>query len=609
MHSCLPLFHRLKETQFSNGSFENSPFQTALILIFLKQFSGTQSLNEVITPALNYLMTQSSLTYSWNYRDRHSYHAPLPDDLDDTALVLTALTLYQPDLVTDDHLIALTHTLISCEQSVGGPYSTWIVPATLRDSWNDCDLVVNSNIYRLLKLHSIDLEPLHHYLAHSSTYSLFISKYYSDLQILFFLSCSSAIENTTPLLEQLELLRPTLITSLDLALFSTTYLQLGGRPHEISSEIHLLKKIHPDTVTADPFCVEEKDGTTITYSGSSSLTLAAIIQAITLYEYHAHPHPQVSDSRDRRRIHKIRNKTLACFDRMHPEIKTVFQELLYRFEHYPTAREIFILPWLWYQSLNPHYRTPHHRQQIELLCVAQVFGWIGYSLIDHCIDTQNHSEHIPLAQLCLRELDHIIFTHSPQTTIRSCKNILRTIDQALYQETSTSHRNLQSLILPIDQLGSYQQALGQSYRKSYGHALGACIITHTFDTELFFKHYLIARQLNDDAHDWLEDLEHGIINPVAVRIFEILKTIHPDRKSIHIHQDRQLLQSIFWYEAIDDIVMDIYEQCTQVRNLVAQYNLFTDTTLLDMLIEPLEKSATLALRERDRITRFLEKYH
>lgn len=128
-------------------------FPLALSLELLAPFRCLPHV-EILGTSLLKLLRPESVSWGYYLEDSTVY----PEDLDDTAVSLLALHLWNGGLTTTqlDHLISL---LITLEEKPGGPYKTWIISS--RDShWQDVDPVVNLNIARLLKTLDILPRPL-----------------------------------------------------------------------------------------------------------------------------------------------------------------------------------------------------------------------------------------------------------------------------------------------------------------------------------------------------------------------------------------------------------------------------------------------------------------
>jgi hypothetical protein len=593
MNTYSPLLSYLKNAQLSDGSFENSPFQTSLIIICLRHIKNNTTAKIISRHAISYLFSQASLQCSWNYWDRSQPKSQtLPDDLDDTSMALAAISIHEPGIINENMLLSFVKNLVSTEIKEGGPYYSWIVPESFRESWNDVDPVVNSNIGYALHLQNIKIAPLGNFLELLISENEPPSKYYSPLHFYYFLSrwytCSK-----NKIMKQLVRTYPTINTNLERAIFVSTYKNLGGDINKISHEIKQLSQVKPSQLTSDPFYIEEIENNTPTYAQSKSLTAACIIEALTF--------PQETLSQNTSLIETVSDLAESRFSNAPKVIQNQISEIVKKMKSHKKAPEIFLLPYLWHRSMRIRYQKAHSEKDITELCVASVLGWIGFGIYDDIIDGENKQTLIPLANICVREVSAIL---------KNGKSILDTIDHANAWENSTCKVSVIDNILELPKILPHYGDLHQLAHKSLGHALGPMILTPFKKDQVkkFFIHYLIARQLNDDAHDWLEDLRNGFLNPMSVLVIKRYCELYPNTTHINLDTDREVLQSLFWYEVIDTVVRTIQDHLKQARTVIKKLNLFDDYETIDILLTPLEQSAEQALRERDSAIRFIEKY-
>ena len=159
--------------------------------------------------------------------------------------------------------------------------------------------------------------------------------------------------------------------------------------------------------------------------------------------------------------------------------------------------------------------------------------------------------------------------------------------------------------------------------KSLGHALGPAAILFSLgysdkSSEVkslmkFFKHYLIARQLNDDAHDWEKDLKMGHINAVGAAILKNIKTKeHKDkgvvRGQLSNIKSNELFQRVFWYEVVVDVCQTVLNNVQLARKALQQISIITDPRLFERILVKVEESAKKALKEREETLKFLKAY-
>src|SRR5690606_507803 len=109
---------------------------------------------------------------------------------------------------------------------------------------------------------------------------------------------------------------------------------------------------------------------------------------------------------------------------------------------------------------------------------------------------------------------------------REVEKIMNRTDAANAWEIMHCRGEIENNALRIKKLPDYGD-YWQLADRSLGHTVAVVGVMHAAGQKNtknicdFFKHYLIARQLNDDAHDWEEDLAKCHVNAVAARILDI----------------------------------------------------------------------------------------
>lgn len=165
------------------------------------------------------------------------------------------------------------------------------------------------------------------------------------------------------------------------------------------------------------------------------------------------------------------------------------------------------------------------------------------------------------------------------------------------------------------QIPAYDTVAKLAHR-SLGHALGpiAILFVLGYDESSkevkyileFFSYYLAARQLDDEAHDWEEDLQKGHINAVVSRILRKAEQKHIPFKAPHADMDT--LRELFWYEVITGVSQDMLSYIDSARSALSEIPIITDTSLLEKLLCRVERSAKKALKEREETIMFLDAY-
>lgn len=188
--------------------------------------------------------------------------------------------------------------------------------------------------------------------------------------------------------------------------------------------------------------------------------------------------------------------------------------------------EIRLMPRLLVSSLT----TPPKIDDDELvrLGAANVFFWIGGMLFDDFLDEEGRPELLPVATVSHR---HALALYRQVTAPRpelyeyieaSC---LRA-DQANAWEVMHTRAQVARGAIKLPGLPDYGDHWALADR-SIGHLFGPLLIARQLpgvtDAQLAqiehgLRHYLIARQLNDDIHDWRKDLRAGQLSAVVVEL-------------------------------------------------------------------------------------------
>jgi hypothetical protein len=150
---------------------------------------------------------------------------------------------------------------------------------------------------------------------------------------------------------------------------------------------------------------------------------------------------------------------------------------------------------------------------------AQIFGWAAYTAYDSILDHQMPVDILPAANAC----NHFFLEQYNQNALKNFKSCFSRIVQGMESANSweqTNARNSQKL----PNYDEYQILAD----RGMGHALGALAAmaqggyaenSSEFKVlERFFRNYIIAKQLHDDACDWKEDLATDRISPIVAMV-------------------------------------------------------------------------------------------
>lgn len=618
----------LENTQQPNGSFLSlsspdknfltnsvelhSVFSTALILQCLSVIPKKQKeATFVKRKAIQFLLSQCSSGGTWNYWDRTAKQAqshPYPDDLDDTFCALAALFLIDKSLITPQTLARSTTLLTSLEQKVGGPYKTWVLPNNASAVWRDIDLVVNANIAYFLSLFEIQLPRLQRLFSKAIKTKSFTTPYYPEsLPVLFFLSrVVSSEKEIAEMIKHIDSLDEK--DALSIALKICSYCELQTPLFEKKQLVaQLLNTQHPDGSfpAATFYTGVGKTATDKAFAGSAALTTAFSIQALFYFlteeNVAKRNESKKSFQKDDVLYETICKRLEERFDRIEQPLRQHARQFL---KHILTAdvdRQVTLLPVC--VARNLRIKRSVDSEVLLKLGEASVYGWIAYTIYDDFLDEEGKLVLLPLANVCLRELSQIFSTVLPSDTgFRTYFNrVMDSLENANAWEILNCRFSGSLSAASIPAFGDYHQLAN----KSLGHMLASVAVFVSAGFSItseevvhltsFFKHFLIVRQLDDDAHDWEEDLANGHINAAGALVLQGSR-------------EKTQLKEYFWKETISEVCSLMFSHIAKARASLMQLEKVFDISLFERMLLKHERSAIHAQEEKQKALTFIEDY-
>lgn len=646
-HKRLELLSLIRNSQNADGSFDSelfsgdskvgtsrNTFTTSLILNCLSALQPTRGTEEegildcIVRDSVDFLLREKSPSWSWNYwrRDGDGMAGdPCPDDLDDTATALSAIASHRPDLITGETLAHVTRALTLSEDRVGGPYHTWIIDRKRDGRWHDVDVVVNANIASFLGSQGVRLPRLIAFTESCIEHAEFPSKYYEPLAAAY----AVARWYNGPLRGKLASIvagmrrtEESWGDALSDALAVSTLARLGTQP---SPRPRSLKNAEAAHIEATPFYIEGIKETGPLRSGSRALTAAFILEADALSNPEGTPaeagvdeHAPPNDHAAQRIHEEILKKTIESLNIFPRKTIGKIESTLSRMTSRDPGKQITLLPYFFSRSINHEGRIP---QSIVIeLGVTNLLGWLAYKIYDDILDDEGDPSLLPAANVCLRLVTESYHRVLPEEHRGTFDELMNAIERANAWERESCRIGKRSgsgvLIEAMDvPLYSNHAILAD---KSLAHALGpVTVLTAMSNSHLagdmrqtlgFFRNYLIARQLNDDAHDWITDLERGFVNSVSSRVLKAYFSHIAPIASCNITDKKRELERIFWNKTVDETLNDINNHILQARNNLGKIKVISDTSYLESLLAPLERAAEKTASEKKKTLDFLESY-
>jgi len=362
------------------------------------------------------------------------------------------------------------------------------------------------------------------------------------------------------------------------------------------------------------------------YAGSAALTTAFCLEALSKYlivtESKEGKETRVRTIIEKTQLHKqimqkVEKRLLFLDKTTHTSALGTLDKML---ENDP-QQQITLLCYYFAQALGDKKKNITD-DFITNLGMANVFGWLAYTIYDDFFDEEGDPRLLSIANIALRSVCEIYEKILPRKSgfTEIFHNIMDTLDYANAWEAANcritiSNKKFIFKNIVIPDFLNYD-ILAQ---KSLGHALGPVAILFSLGYKknspevkkllLFFKHYLIARQLNDDAHDWEQDLLRGYCNSVgSLLLKKYHQKLSKSRKSIKREEYIAELHKLFWYEVITEVCTLIQHHTQLARNALYDCFVIVDHRSLEQMIITYEKAAWTALNERKKALKFLETY-
>lgn len=252
--------------------------------------------------------------------------------------------------------------------------------------------------------------------------------------------------------------------------------------------------------------------------------------------------------------------------------------------------------------------------------LANVFFWTAFIIYDDFWDEDEAAEPklLPVANLFARHYTQFFGSAFPPdagfTTF--FHDLMDKLDTANEWEMLSCRlvRKGNVVVLP-DALPEYGDFMIK-FHPAAGHVLGPVAMLVELGYALdsnevsalieYFKQYLVAMQLNDDAHDWKEDLARGHISTAVALLLAVWKGRYPDRPAIDLESDMPELERLFWFYVLTPLCESVLACTKRSREALQSLDFIENAAPLERFIMQNERIAQEALDEQKRSVAFLE---
>jgi hypothetical protein len=530
------------------------------------------------------LGTHATLNY-WRRGSSTAQARPFPDDFDASACALLGLRRHAGE-TEPEHLAGILLALLTAETAPGGPYRTWFVNQGADEAWKDVDVAVNANIAAFLAAEGSRLDGLDAYLeAHIGT----PSPYYEGLAAPMYFLARADIPRTAERIRQWALDPKTSFDEpADIAWQLSAALRSGASAEETETLALRLEAIpldrwrNPSRVCVDPMT---SDGSS--YAWSTAVAAASGIEALDLLEAARQKTTRPPARTDPPPAHRRVADMLVSLG---PDISALAADTLRRIA--ATDADGRLTSGVRRMAQAAGWDLPE--AFFAAAEDATVAGWAAYTLFDDALDGDLAAQKaLPAATVLLRRVGQAYASVLPAAFQSVVHRLLDRVDAANAWEIRHA-REAAPPSFPADPswLGERSIAHATAFIAAFVAATEAASDDpHIGQITEAFLHALAARQIDDDLHDWQEDLSRGRWTPVNAE----LAPVPPADRVQAFWQD----VAPKWTAAARHHADRAEAVCAGIPGLGATIAAF---------VAPIRSSCAKADRERERTLRFLAAY-
>ena len=253
--------------------------------------------------------------------------------------------------------------------------------------------------------------------------------------------------------------------------------------------------------------------------------------------------------------------------------------------------------------------------------LANIFFWTAFIIYDDFWDWDEAADPrlLPIANIFARHyIDFFIALPDDKEFRPFFHDLMDKLDGSNAWEVENCRAKVEGNIFHIPttlpDFGDYEN----KYRPASGHILSSVAILTQFGKELktedwgniisYFKHYLVAMQLHDDAHDWEEDLQRGHLSTVVTILLGDLKKSGWKKQTIDLSTDLPEIRKIFWFTTMPQYVITVLYHTETSRNALHAISIIENPALLESIITRTENVARQAERESADSEALLKEY-
>lgn len=584
--------HQQEDGSFLDSKGTKSVLSTALILSCLNNLKETVELKEIKQKAANFLLSQKDNDWLFS------------ENIGADFCALSALMKYNPEIIDGRAIAKILMVLTSVETKEGGPYYSYFGKEKERTP-KRVDLGVNSEVAYFLSLQNVELPELNNLIEAAIESGDFKSEFWtSDYPVIYLISKfykggkkQKMIDFILSREESGKWEDP-----LNTALAASSLLNLNYPVEKLEKEMNYLKNCD---------------------IGSFTLDIAFYLETLDRVDSAGRAEKPAFDRKFTADEEKIYNLIIKIaqqrFSSLSGKIKDYAMEEIKKVIKGNPDKQMTFMSYYFKKALGKKGERIS-TEMVAKLGLANIFFWTAFIIYDDFIDEEGDPKIISTANLYARDFTTLFNTlFSPKSDFnRFFRKLMDKLDEANTWEAVNCRAKVNGTKIEIPQnipdYGNYEVA----YQPASAHILGPVEMLFYLGYKenspevqnliSYFKNYLIAMQLNDDMHDWEEDLRRGHLSTVVVMLLKDYKEAKPDKREIDMEKDLAELQKIFWFKTIVKAAEITVQHTEKSRQALESMTILEDLSPLERFIEITEGAAKKALREQKATSDFLKTY-
>ncbi len=319
--------------------------------------------------------------------------------------------------------------------------------------------------------------------------------------------------------------------------------------------------------------------------------------------------PIAYDDNEQRIMNMIRKKFDERFQAFSPTLRERAKSAIEKTIHGNRDKQMSLMAYYTKISLGKSGESIPD-EMVADIGLANIFFWTAFIIYDDFWDRDEAADPrlLPIANIFARHyIDFFIALPDDKEFRPFFHDLMDKLDGSNAWEVENCRAKVEGSIFHIPatlpDFGDYEN----KYRPASGHILSSVAVLTQFGKELktedwgnivsYFKHYLVAMQLNDDAHDWEEDLQRGHLSTVVTILLNDLKNSSWKKQTIDLSTDLPEIRKIFWFTTMPQYVKIVLAQTDTSRKALRSISIIKEPDLLERIITTTENVARQAERE------------